>query len=82
MFDLSPIDKPSLKLYPKFMKAYLITTGSIFGLIAFLHVLRSIAEWHLLATDPVSFLAMAGLGVLAAALSVWAWYLLKSQRRS
>jgi len=54
------------------MKAYLLTSGTIFGLIAILHGLRSIFEWRLLATDPVSFLAMAALGVLAAGLSVWA----------
>ena len=59
------------------MKAYLITTGSIFGLIVFMHLLRSIAEWHLLTTDPWSFLAMAALGIVAAALSAWAWRLLK-----
>ena len=60
------------------MKAYLIITGTLFGLIAVLHLLRAIAEWHLLTTDPWYFLEMAGLGVLAAGLSVWAWRLLRS----
>jgi len=32
------------------MKAYLVTTGTIFGLIAVLHLLHSIEEWPLLAT--------------------------------
>ena len=59
------------------MKAYLITTGTIFGLIAVMHLLRSIAEWRLLTTDPWYFLGMAGLGVVAAVLSVWAWRLLR-----
>jgi hypothetical protein len=59
------------------MKAYLITTGALFGLIAVLHLLRSIQEWSLLTTDPWSFLAMAALGVLAGALSLWAWRLLR-----
>ena len=57
------------------MKAYLLTSGTIFGVIAILHGLRSIFEWRMLATDPVSFLGMAALGVLAAVLSAWAWRL-------
>ncbi len=58
------------------MKAYLITTGTIFGLIAVMHLLKSIAEWNLLTTRPWYFLNMTALGVLAAALSGWAWRLL------
>jgi predicted enzyme related to lactoylglutathione lyase len=61
------------------VKAYIIATGTIFGLIAVMHVLRGIAEWDLLATDPGHFLFMAALGVVAAALSVWAWRLLRPQ---
>ena len=64
------------------MKAYLITTGTLFGLIAVAHLLRAIQEWHLLRTDPWYFLGMAALGVVAAALSVWAWRLLRVQTRS
>ena len=64
------------------MKAYLVITGTVFGLIAVMHFLRSMAEWHLLATDPWYFLGMAALGVLAAALCVWAWRLLRRQRWS
>jgi hypothetical protein len=63
------------------MKAYLITTGTVFGLIAVLHGIRAAAEWSLLKTDPGHFLAMAALGVLAAALSVWAWRLLRVSAR-
>lgn len=58
------------------MKAYLITTGAIFGLLALMHLLRAVAEWHSLTTNPLDFLIMAALGVVAAALSVWAWRLL------
>jgi hypothetical protein len=65
----------------KIVKAYLVITGSIFGLIAVLHLLRAIAEWHLLKTDPWYFLGMAGLGVLAAILSVWAWRLFRVSGR-
>lgn len=64
------------------MKAYLITTGAIFGLMALLHVLRAIDEWHSLTTNPLDFVIMAALGVVAAALSVWAWRLLLRSARS
>jgi hypothetical protein len=64
------------------MKAYLAITGTLFGLIAIMHLLRSIAEWRLMATDPWYFLGMAALGVVAATLSVWAWCLLRLQVRS
>jgi len=64
------------------MKAYLIVTGTIFGLIAVLHVLRTITERHLLNTDPWHFSGMAFFGVVAAALSAWAWRLLILRRRS
>jgi hypothetical protein len=54
------------------MKAYLITTGAIFGLVAVLHVLRAIDERSMLSSHPIEFLVMAGLGVLSAGLAVWA----------
>jgi hypothetical protein len=62
------------------VKAYLITTGTIFALIGVLHLVRAIDEWSLLATHPWSFLSMAALGVVAAALSAWAWRLLRQNR--
>jgi hypothetical protein len=58
------------------MKAYLITTGAIFGLIAGAHLLRTIAEWSRLAADPWFYLEGPGLGLAAADLSLWAWRLL------
>lgn len=64
------------------MKAYLVTTGTLFGLIALMHLLRSIQEWPLLITDPWYFLGMSALGVVAAALSVWAWWLLRLRLRT
>jgi hypothetical protein len=63
------------------MKAYLITTGSIFGLLALAHVARTIAEWSRLATDPWFAVVGPGIGVVAAALSVWAWRLLARRAR-
>jgi hypothetical protein len=54
------------------MMAYLITTGTVFALIAAAHLARMVAEGSRVAKEPVSLL----LTVLAAALSGWAWWLL------
>ena len=58
------------------LKAYLVITGSIFGLIALAHAARTIAEAQRLGVDPWFYLEGPGLGVVAAALSGWAWRLL------
>jgi hypothetical protein len=58
------------------MKPYLITTGTLFALLALAHLLRTIMEWSRLAADPWFILAGPGIGVVAAALSFWAWRLL------
>ena len=55
------------------MKAYLITTGAVFGLITLAHLLRIIAEGPQMARDPWFVL----LTVAAGALSLWAWRLLR-----
>jgi len=60
------------------MKAYLITTGTVFTLVTAAHVWRAIAESTALARDPWFIL----LTVFAAALSVWAWRLLRVATRS
>ena len=60
------------------MKAYLITTGTVFGLITAAHIWRIFAEGSHLATDPVFLL----LTLLAAGLSFWAWSLLRRSPRS
>ena len=57
------------------MKAYLITTGALFGLLASAHVWRTFAEWPRLAQDPWFMLEGPGIGAVAAALAVWAWRL-------
>ena len=61
------------------MKAYLVSTCAIFGVIAVLHALRAIVEWPMLSTDPVYFFTMLGLGLLAGALAVWSWRLLRAR---
>ena len=61
------------------MKAYLITTGAIFALLALAHLLRTIAEWPRLAAEPWFYLEGPGIGIVAAALCFWAWRLLWSR---
>ena len=60
------------------MKAYLITTGTVFTLVTLAHIWRAIAESSALARDPWFVL----LTVMAAGLSVWAWRLLRTSARS
>jgi hypothetical protein len=54
------------------MKAYLITTGTVFALIVLSHVVRFITEGGAF-REPGLWL----LTVLAAGLSYWAWSLLR-----
>jgi len=58
------------------MKAYLITTGAIFGLIAVMHIVKSVTDLPHLRDNPVEYGCVTALGLLAAGLSVWAWRLL------
>ena len=50
------------------MKAYVVTTGILFGLVTLAHLLRMLYESRALATDPGYLLITAA----AAALCVWA----------
>jgi len=59
------------------MKAYLITTGTVFGLIVLAHIWRIFEEGAHLAKEPAFVL----LTVAAGALSVWAWRLLGRSAR-
>ena len=60
------------------MKAYVTTTGVVFGLLTAAHIWRVIEEGSHLATDPW-FVLMT---VAAASLSLWAWLVLKRSPRS
>jgi hypothetical protein len=60
------------------MKAYLLTTGAVFGLITLAHVWRAVAESWQLARDPIFLLLTA----LSAGLCLWALYLLRTASRS
>jgi hypothetical protein len=62
---------------PIAMKAYLITTGTVFGLITLAHICRIYVEGAHLAKEPVFLL----LTLAAAALSLWAWLLLRWSSR-
>ena len=63
------------------MKAYLITTGTLFALVAFVHVWRIVGEWPRLLTDRWEILE-AAIGVAGGALSLWAWRLLRRSARA
>ena len=58
------------------MRAYVMTTGVIFGLLALVHLWRAVVEWPHLATDPWFLIITA----LAAALCLWAWRVLRQSR--
>jgi hypothetical protein len=59
------------------VKAYLITTGAAFGLLAVLHVARLAAEGAYLLTEPIFLITTLG----SIGLCVWAVLLLKGQGR-
>ena len=59
------------------MRAYLITTGVLFALVAVAHVGRVFAESRELATDPWYVL----LTILAVVMSAWAFRLLPTLPR-
>lgn len=60
------------------MKAYLVTTGTIFGLITVAHVVRMVLEWPHPATEPLYVL----LTLAAAGLGLWALYLIRRSARA
>ncbi len=59
------------------MRPYLITTGLLFAFLAAAHIVRTIAEWSRLTSDPGFIVEGPGIGLFAAALGVWAWRLLR-----
>jgi hypothetical protein len=60
------------------VKAYVITTGAVFGLLTLVHIWRVIEEGRQMATDPWWVL----ITVAAAGLSLWAWLVLWRSSRS
>ena len=59
------------------MRTYVITTGTVFALLALAHVWRIVMERQSLATEP-DFVIITG---IAFALSIWAWRLVRAERR-
>jgi hypothetical protein len=55
------------------MKAYVMTTGAMFGLLTVAHLWRIIEEGRQLARDPWYVL----ITIATAALCLWAWRLLR-----
>jgi hypothetical protein len=62
------------------MKPYLITTGSLFTVLAVAHVARVLAEWPSVLTSLAAD-AEAGVGLVAVALAIWAWKLVRGGGR-
>ena len=60
------------------MKAYVITTGTLFGLVVLAHIWRVFEEGAHPVTEP-SFVLLT---LAAAAMSAWAWILVARSRRS
>jgi hypothetical protein len=60
------------------MKAYVMTTGAVFGLIVVAHIWRVAEEGLALAKDPL-YIALT---LAAAGLCFWAWRLLRLMPRS
>ena len=59
------------------MKSYLVTTGALFGVVAVWHLYLLLTEWHAPGHDRGFVLGMGAVVVVAGALSVWAFTLLK-----
>jgi hypothetical protein len=64
------------------VKAYLVTTGCLFGLLALAHLVLTVLGWSRLAADPWFVLQGPGIGALAAGLSLGAWRLLWGPART
>ena len=60
------------------MKAYVVTTGTVFTLIVATHIWRAFGEGPEVAKSPVYIIVTA----VAAGLALWAWRVLKSMPRS
>lgn len=60
------------------MRAYVLTSGTMFGLLVLAHVLRLLAEGPRVVRDPWYVLAT----VVAAALCLWAFRLLRLPAKS
>jgi hypothetical protein len=62
----------------RLVKAYVVTTGAVFGLLVVVHVWRALAEGPHIATDPWFILITA----IAVGFCFWAWRVLRTTRAS
>ena len=62
------------------MKIYLITTGILFALMTAVHILRAAVEWPHNGLNAPFIFGMTPLILLPAALSGWAWFLLRKPK--
>ena len=53
------------------MRAYIATTGIVFGLVTLSHLARSVELWHRLSRDPWYVVGMCLLSLLSGGLSIW-----------
>jgi len=63
------------------MKAYLTISGTIFGLLALWHVFELLSHWRTLESDKWFTASMSAVIVLSGVLCIWAWILLKLNKR-
>ena len=61
------------------MRAYLLITGGIFGIITMLHVWRMIAEWPGSGASASFLLTRGALILIPGALAWWAWRLRRAK---
>lgn len=59
------------------MKAYLLTSGTLFALLAAVHLFIVVEHWRAGPGDPWYVIAPAVLLVISASLTAWAWRLWK-----
>jgi len=65
------------------MRAYVQISSVVFALVALGHVLRVVRRWPLfIAGRPLPALVSLVVAVVAGAMAVWAWRLLRTHRES
>jgi hypothetical protein len=64
------------------MKGYLLTTGTLFGLIGAMHLGTLIERWRLATPDTEFVVENLALGGIALSLAAWAFVLVRPARRS
>jgi Na+-transporting NADH:ubiquinone oxidoreductase subunit NqrD len=58
------------------MRAYILTSGILFGLVAFMHLFITIEHFRMPATDAWLVIAPGAIFVISSSLAIWAWQLL------